>query len=336
MSSIIHIELPRNIKDQDLVFFKPLSYELNDLKILELKNIFLTHGGIAWKGFGIIKETTYGHPDVRAKQYKETLKTFISSRVLKSWPYDKLSEASYLSIFHPWCNYYHFLMDMFTRVLSVKDKLNELTLILPSYFSQYHYVGELLNTFKFKNIYLLNDNKHAQIENLVIPELRANSKKYNPKTLEHIREHLFSYYNLSQNIKPTRRIFITRQNASHRRIVNWSEVRDILLKNNFEIIDVGNKTVKEQIELMQSVDTVISVHGAALTNILFLAKNSKVVELMPKPPKGNVVNPLYWYLASIRNLDYYYFFYEISNFDILLKEDMHIDCYELSNILKKL
>ena len=61
--------------------------------------------------------------------------------------------------------------------------------------------------------------------------------------------------------------------------------------------------IMEQVELFHQADFVVSVHGAALTNLVFCREKTKVLEIFPK----DYVYPLFTDLAYKCNLDYHYY-----------------------------
>ena len=75
-------------------------------------------------------------------------------------------------------------------------------------------------------------------------------------------------------------IFISRNKANKRKILNENKLHDILRKYNFKIVFSEDLQYKEQVELFYNSKIIISAHGAGLTNILFSEK-ATVIELQP-------------------------------------------------------
>ena len=99
---------------------------------------------------------------------------------------------------------------------------------------------------------------YIYVRNLFIPHIQAFLPKHN-----------FPEY-----------IYISRSGDSvKRRLLNEEEV----FKNNklskFEIINMTGIPLIEQMYLFSKAKVIISVHGAALTNILFCNKNVKIIEI---------------------------------------------------------
>lgn len=82
-------------------------------------------------------------------------------------------------------------------------------------------------------------------------------------------------------IEATRKVYLLR-NAPTRRIRNNGETEQVFRRQGWEIIDPGLLSLEEQIYLFRQCQAVAGVHGAALTNLLWLPAGASVVELMPR------------------------------------------------------
>jgi hypothetical protein len=102
--------------------------------------------------------------------------------------------------------------------------------------------------------------------------------------------------------KGMERIYISRGDAAHRGVTNEREVEKLLASYGFRTIVPGAMTVAEQIRAFAAADIVVGPHGAGLTNLLFCRPGTRVLELFPP----NYVNPLYWYMCNMLDLEYGY------------------------------
>ncbi|MEM7597467.1 MAG: glycosyltransferase family 61 protein [Pseudomonadota bacterium] len=101
---------------------------------------------------------------------------------------------------------------------------------------------------------------------------------------------------------PSRRIYVSRQRSARRRIVNGAEVGDILAARGFEEVFAEEHSIVEVARLMAEAEYVVSPHGAGLTNLVFCAPGTKVLEVY-----GAHLSPDYWRTSGQRGLDYYVF-----------------------------
>ncbi|TCO06895.1 uncharacterized protein DUF563 [Natronoflexus pectinivorans] len=71
-------------------------------------------------------------------------------------------------------------------------------------------------------------------------------------------------------IKPFRKIYISRQDASVRKFTNDEEISDVLLRRyDIETVIPGKLSLNEQAELFHNSYFIISPHGAGLTNLIW-------------------------------------------------------------------
>ena len=75
------------------------------------------------------------------------------------------------------------------------------------------------------------------------------------------------------------RIYVARGAAPRRRVVNEIAVEKLLASYGFKSVNPGIMTVDEQVDLFAGASIVVGPHGAGLTNAIFMAPGSAVVEL---------------------------------------------------------
>jgi hypothetical protein len=98
-----------------------------------------------------------------------------------------------------------------------------------------------------------------------------------------------------------RKLFLNRSNETGRYINNFDEIRPILKKYNFEIIDSNDESMEWQISTFQSAKYLISIHGAGQTNIIFSDEQLRFLEINPE----NRISCQYYWLSKILNIEYY-------------------------------
>jgi len=84
------------------------------------------------------------------------------------------------------------------------------------------------------------------------------------------------------NNKKKDKIYVTRQNASYRNLINEEDIVNVLKKDGFRTVDLNNMDVFEQIELFSNAKFIVSPTGSSLTNLVFCSPGTKVVEIKPK------------------------------------------------------
>lgn len=100
------------------------------------------------------------------------------------------------------------------------------------------------------------------------------------------------------------RIYISRDDAKRRKIINEDLVMSKLAAYGFKKVTMRRMSFLQQVQLFHSAEVIIAPHGAALANLVFCRPGTKVVDIF----SPNYVNPCYWYLSSYVGLDYHYLF----------------------------
>lgn len=140
---------------------------------------------------------------------------------------------------------------------------------------------------------------------------------YNPKDIELLREYFHDYLDLSK--KPSLKLFVSRNGLS-RCPENILEIEEMMYAKGYKIINTG-LVLSEQITLFSSAKKVIGLHGGALTNLVWCAKETNVVELFPR----EYMPTAFPSISSTRALNYSWMCYgdlENSPIDLLKLESL--------------
>jgi capsular polysaccharide biosynthesis protein len=124
------------------------------------------------------------------------------------------------------------------------------------------------------------------------------------------------------------RIYIRRGNTRTRNLTNEAEVIAFLKKFDIVPVSMDGLTCEAQARLFASAETIIGVHGAALTNLLFASEGCKVVEMFPSEAQ----EASYFAAATYAKAEYYYLLGDASV--PRSKYNFTIDLHKLSRLLK--
>ena len=111
-------------------------------------------------------------------------------------------------------------------------------------------------------------------------------KWWAPNSFNFIRKQIGS--NLVSHNECKTNIFITRSSARWRRVINENRLFDIAKNYKFELVDIGNLSVDEQINLGKKTRNLISPFGANSNFFINLPKGAKFIELAPPINSMNV------------------------------------------------
>jgi capsular polysaccharide biosynthesis protein len=123
----------------------------------------------------------------------------------------------------------------------------------------------------------------------------------NPRVLQLLRAAVLPAANAAP-AGSSNRIFISRQDASGRRILNEPDVLEILGRYNFHPLTLTGLTIREQAEIFSQCEAVVGAHGAGLTNLLFMPQGSAVIELF----HYRCGTPAYYRIATALGIRYHY------------------------------
>lgn len=258
-----------------------------------------------------------------------------------------------LSLVHIFCNnhyvnYFHWLTDSlillegwfaYQKQFGVKPKI--LINANPTVYQR-----DYLSFIGVENEDLIfwKDYKKVNINKLIVVKSRRTGTNMDeivsPHGLNWMRQKIVNHVN-TESTNKKKRIFLNRQNTQVRRVVNFEELKPILEKFNFEIVESDGMTVAQQIALFINTEFLFGIHGAGLTN-MFLAENLTVLELI-----GNVDQPddFQWYCAYYsmsQALNFNYSFLVCEHIPLLPGKktkqiyDIRIDPKKVENRLERL
>jgi capsular polysaccharide biosynthesis protein len=182
-----------------------------------------------------------------------------------------------------------------------------------------------------------SDEVQYQADQLIVPSLAGIMNHVRPSSVGFVRR-LFGVNHADAAPRRGRRLYVSRQGEARRRVLNEPEVVALLTAHGFEVVAPGGLTVAEQAQLFAQADIVIGPHGGGLTNMIFCAPGTRVIELIS--PVAQVL--CYWTLATSAQLEYELSFgrgplaSKSSRPRYALWNDIEVDCEQLGRRLEHL
>lgn len=312
MKKTIHVRAPRNLTDGDsTIFDNLLKYTIEDLVVREISDAFVTFSGFTLDQNGLVKECHHDY-DFQYQDYLEMASQCYNEGISNP---DKLvildDDNTYLQVFHPWFNYGHWLFDSLLRIWIVKDRVSEMILFLPYFYSSERFIQESIRPFKFKRIfYVPEPNSLIRVKNLCLPQVKPIVDSYHKKELIEIRDFYLDYVSkMDVSGFPTcERIYLSRKKSHRRRVSNENDVFKLLQNYGFILVYADDYGFFEQVAMYSKAKYLISIMGAGLSNALFMKEGSSILEFHKHLLKGDVHCKTFWYLADALEFDYYYQF----------------------------
>lgn len=321
-------KLPKNFIEEHLPYFE------TNLKILLpnpghhyfSKRVLLFSNGILFKRWCVEKQSLLY--DSRVKEIGGNI--FIVKKIVKSIFQNSVCflkvSNDYTTITNEWSNnYFHWFTEAVPKLIYLLNQDKRPIVLLPdTYKSEFQLRTLELLRFSFKTF----DCQILIAKNILIPfRFAPYSAQYNPTIMKSLSNKLKSSVNLNYN--KGNRIYISRQRAQNRKVINEIDVIKMLKEFDFQILEFEEFTLDEQISIMHHTDILVSIHGAGLTNMIFCKPETNILELSLK---NQGMDKCYFNLANCMDLNYYYQFCESPNTKLSYSQaDILID----SQVLKK-
>ncbi len=225
-------------------------------------------------------------------------------------------------------NFWHFLYDCIPRIYSaILARSNQkLTVLVPD--SLPDSFRELLDCVlpnNFQTIYIPKGS-WVKVDRLVMPSYvsRCENGFLPSQYYEYIRSCVFKKYDLTPLENPTERIYISRANAKHRRILNEDQIIQYLANYGFKPVVLEKMSFRQQVELFTKAEIIVAPHGAGLATTLFSGK-IKILVLYPESC------PTPFFFTQFKGLGQEHYFIVHDQFDE--NADFEVDLSEFKRVL---
>lgn len=222
-----------------------------------------------------------------------------------------------------WGNYYHWTIEALPRLAGVeryeKETGEEPTIIVPEDPSSWMLESLELLGIDDDRIHQLDG--HCAVDRLVVPTHPGPT----PAECEWLRDRMQTTVNESTADRTDEnRIYISRQNATRRRVRNEQEAVDLLQSYGFERYVLEDMSVSDQVALFSNAEFVAAPHGAGLANVVY-ADSATVIELFGESKKTT-----FYRLVELLENDYHCLHHSTRYGDL----DINIE--QLDSLLKTL
>lgn len=249
---------------------------------------------------------------------------FISDPIEMSRGFSPESFDCAVLLYNRWNRgYYHWTVETLTLLQGVRT-FEERTGVSPKLI-----VGPDPNRFQLQTLEMLGygeddlinwDCMKAKVERLIVPSMRRelNRGTVSPIAYQWLRDQMRSAVSNTAYVSEdvSKRVYISREDAPRRRIVNEDEVLDVLHEYGFEKYVLSDHNVAEIIDLFIQADIIVGPHGAGLTDIMY-TDDVTVVELF----RSNDVRPTYYVLSEHLDHRYRYLLCDYEGPDLVVDTD---------------
>ena len=282
----------------DLIdFSKEQTYSTYDSYLKLFNNVKVSASSVIFKNGCVVADSLYNQSSRFYYQTRYLLKKMLSGKKVRLVDNKKyLLATDQESVGH-----FHWFTEVLPRLYCVKDLAREFVLLLPDhpYVRQIGLDSLELLRLNFEDIRLMESDEFYKVRNLYYVSKLSRTGQ----PLDDIMQ-LVNKKFLGNRKRGRTRIYVSRENADFRKVLNEKEVFNFLQNYGFETLRGEEFSLSEQIDIFSKCDTLLGIHGAGLTNCFFMFPKSKVIELRRKEA---ATNNGYWHLADSLKHDYYYY-----------------------------
>ena len=259
-------------------------------------------------------------------------------RYLLNWPIRRISTPCTSTDF-VWSgqNHFHQMLDCNSRLMALRqiEPIPGLKLLLPNTFSQKYIpliklICPWVEPLLVPNYLRFRCKTYLHLPPISTPLRRGESNgvgKFSGLSPEFF--HLHQKFISHVPVKKKKLVYISREGAGHRRILNEAQVSSLITQNGGIVLRMENMTIEEQLVIFRDSRVIVSPHGAAMANLLATHGETTYVELLPCKVEHA---PDYFGPVGTSFFDHIVLDGEASG----IHDDFHVDLYQLKDILTRL
>lgn len=316
---------PENLKNIDRPFFEPhFSNPLYTQNILSFHNVFFfKFGMISNLKMQPIKQNLPWNDCALGFGKGYFIKTIIKHTLLNKAGALLGRKTKFCIATNSFSdNFYHWFVEVVPKVIALQEALkNGMVLLLPDQYDK---------KYQLKSLEILGI-KHMVIkkEIVFIPRVYIVSREsdfigYNSKkTIQRLGNRLRNSLSTSFVPSTTDKVYISRQKAGRRKLVNEDAILPVLVDLGFKVIYAEELSFTDTILFFSKVRYLVAVHGAGLTNMIYMPKGSKIFEFLKEK---TLTDKCYFTLSLACEHSYYYMSCRgVGNEENHIEADIEID-----------
>lgn len=178
-------------------------------------------------------------------------------------------------------NYSHWILEILPRLaaLEVFPSLRKVKILLPEKLNGFQRDSLVAFGISAKVLHPIQGWRQ-HLAKVFVPTYPA-AGGYSRRQIEWLRETLPRVLKISPSGEPSRKLYISREDAESRRVTNHEELERYLRQEGFETIVPGKMTLREQVQTFGEASAILAPHGAACVNMIFAPPGARVIELLP-------------------------------------------------------
>lgn len=177
---------------------------------------------------------------------------------------------------NPWChNYYHWMLEVAPRVMLLRQAGFEPDWYVVDCQSGYQKQALELMGIPAERCIQPHYGLHLRADQLLRPTFPGLVQ------CQMMAETMHANSSLPSSPLASPRIYISRKTAAHRKLTNEPELEQCLEAYGFQSCSFDRLSFAEQVRTMRTAECIVTVHGAALANLIFARPGTRVIEICP-------------------------------------------------------
>ena len=291
--------MPQNADEEHRHLFTPFEYRAQKVRILDLNDAIVTRSGTCLQGWRLVPESVPPYPHLQRRFHLLAVASRLRRRLVNI-----TDERPLLLVHNSWsAGYFHWMTESLVKLWGIRERGAFSPLLVPPYPGLREVVLTTSKLLGFHDLVDYPAGTNLRVGHLLLAENSSKKAHFDPAALLGVRDALIRA--VDAPTKPLTKLYISRASASRRRVVNEVQVQDLLRHRGFEVVHAEKLHIKQQVELFSRARTVVSIHGAGLSNAMFMPKGASLLELYKTPERSDRLAPVsrtYGPSASYRRL----------------------------------
>ncbi|WP_044212796.1 DUF563 domain-containing protein [Flammeovirga sp. OC4] len=333
--------LPLNLCLEDREYYNSIrTYCAEESKLVQINNLFVNHESLLFKPlFNIIDESFVrkSQSDAFQKSKREKI-VFIIKNYLLRFSSTQIDEDIVWFIDNYSQTYFHWITEALPRLFLIYKIDPKITIALPSYYKDMNYVSQSLSCFNGINIKWIENSRKYRLNKVSIPTQAGTPACYHKTLLLEFKNYILNQIISKDNNPYPSRVYISRNKGNKRIVINEDKVLNILSHFGYTTIYNEDLSWQEQIKYAYHAKSIVSIHGAGLTNVLFMESKASVLEFRHD---NNNFWDCFYRLSALNEINYYYLKCKVGRKSNIKDYEYHhgdivVDEVQLSLTLKKM
>jgi capsular polysaccharide biosynthesis protein len=240
----------------------------------------------------------------------------------------------YVRVHTSYRGYYHWLLESVPKLLEAQRTIPDFTLLLPASYTDAFY-SDTLRLLKFGAVERLQPQTMYRVPELALPLLPEAQGNYSAQAMREVKAVLLTAVGVGQEAPVlSTRLYISRRKAPRRKVLNEAEVEQLLGSYGFQCVCFEDFAFEEQLRLCATANVLVSMHGAGLSNMVFMSEQSTVIEFR-KFDEGH--NYFFTRLAETLGYQYHLLYCPAADEQQSVQDaDLYVDIAALDAVLQQL